>query len=205
MMFVFGKTDLPLRVVMTVVAALFVAVRAYCTGYAGFMKQLQPPMESSQHEDPSYQLVVLGASAAVAGLTWLYLMFAPFDRLLPVPQPVRYALVLVALGCVGLLYWVHTVMGKSWNPYVAMLPEQTLVTSGPFAFVRHPMYTAFFTFGVVYGLASRSLLLTSAWVAWCAIITVRIPIEEALLTETFGDAYRTYQADVPAALIPGVW
>lgn len=72
-----------------------------------------------------------------------------------------------------------------------------LLTEGPFRFSRNPIYL-----GMVLILAGTALLLGSVtpWVAiplfiWMISRNI-IPVEEAMLTETFGDSYRQYQRRV---------
>jgi protein-S-isoprenylcysteine O-methyltransferase Ste14 len=74
-----------------------------------------------------------------------------------------------------------------------MLKGQTLITSGPYQFIRHPIYTAFV-------LILGSILLISAnWFIGLAClgmtvleVTSRIGFEESLMLEYFGDQYREY-------------
>jgi protein-S-isoprenylcysteine O-methyltransferase Ste14 len=73
-----------------------------------------------------------------------------------------------------------------------------LVTSGPYARSRNPMYVAdaIILVGIAVWLGSiPGLLLVAAFVAW--IDRVQIPQEERALSEIFGDGYAAYRARVP--------
>lgn len=81
---------------------------------------------------------------------------------------------------------------------------QTVVTTGPYALVRHPMYAgaSLIFFGV-------PMLLGSGWglalaPVWLLLLVVRIPLEERVLREHFA-GYDDYAARVRYRLVPGVW
>jgi protein-S-isoprenylcysteine O-methyltransferase Ste14 len=89
--------------------------------------------------------------------------------------------------------WTFTNLGRQYSPLLRVRKDQLLVTSGPYAYVRHPLYT--FGFPFMFGLAlvaANWFVLLSAGVALTLLVTVRVPREEAMLTEAFGDAYRDY-------------
>ena len=81
---------------------------------------------------------------------------------------------------------------------------QTVITTGPYAYVRHPMYAGAILYfvgtplllGSAYGLALAPLLVI--------VMSFRIPIEERALREKL-DGYADYAARVRYRLIPGVW
>ena len=81
---------------------------------------------------------------------------------------------------------------------------QTVVTTGPYALVRHPMYAgaSLIFFGV-------PMLLGSGWglalaPVWLLLLVVRIPLEERMLREHLA-GYDDYAARVRYRLVPGVW
>ncbi len=63
-----------------------------------------------------------------------------------VPMPPWSRWVGAALGIVTLplLLWTHHALGKNWSGALEIKGQQTLITSGPYRWVRHPMYTTFF-------------------------------------------------------------
>ncbi len=123
---------------------------------------------------------------------------------LPLPAWPRWTGLGVAVAAFALLEWAQRALGRNWSLRVQVLEEHQLVTRGPYRWVRHPMYTA----GL---LASASVLLLSAnWLvggSWLLMhgwqFALRIPLEEALMTEQFGDAYRHY-ARTTGRLLPRV-
>lgn len=71
-----------------------------------------------------------------------------------------------------------------------------LVTSGPYAFIRHPMYTA--ALCIAFGLACLigSLGCSAAFVIYLLLILRLLPFEEERLLHAYGDHYATYQQNV---------
>jgi protein-S-isoprenylcysteine O-methyltransferase Ste14 len=111
----------------------------------------------------------------------------------PLPAWLRWAGLVLACAAFALLEWCHATLGRNWSGRVQLLNEHALVVGGPYRWVRHPMYTA----GL---LASASALLLSAnWLvggSWLALhvcqFAGRIPLEERLMVQQFGDTYRQY-------------
>jgi protein-S-isoprenylcysteine O-methyltransferase Ste14 len=114
----------------------------------------------------------------------------------------------VILG--ALLYaaamWVfrrtHKALGRHWSITLEIREKHELVSRGPYAFVRHPMYTSF----LLMGLGQAFLL--SNWVAGLAglvgfavLFFLRVDKEERMMLEIFGPEYRAYM-DRTKRLIP---
>ena len=100
----------------------------------------------------------------------------------------------VGLGAVGLilLVWVHHTLGRHWSTNLQLKQEHTLVTSGPYRWARHPMYTALF--GLFAGLVfvAASWLVVPLVAVAIFVLYARIGEEEAMMIEQFGDEYRIY-------------
>ena len=140
-------------------------------------------------------------------------VYAALPRLLDwaslrLPEALRWTGLVLALAAFALLEWAQSALGRNWSLRVQVLEEHELVVHGPYRWIRHPMYTA----GL---LASTSVLLLSAkWLVggiWLLMhgwqFALRIPLEEKLMTEQFGDAYREYARTtgrlIPRLLRPG--
>jgi len=116
-----------------------------------------------------------------------------------VALPIGVRLLGVPLGILGgaLLLWTFTHLGKNLTDTVVVRRDATLVTSGPYARVRHPFYGAVFL-----GMLANTLL-TASWLVglagWTTLVFIRLRVglEEQRLVERFGDDYRAYMRRVP--------
>lgn len=94
---------------------------------------------------------------------------------------------------VWLLYRAHVDLGKNWSPTLEIRQEHTLVTNGVYAYLRHPIYAAVWLTGI-----AQALLLQN-WIAGLALLVtfapiymLRVPREERMMLENFGEQYRLY-------------
>ncbi len=112
----------------------------------------------------------------------------------------------VALTALGIAFAVHARLhlGKNWSGFVTLKKEHTLITSGPYRFVRHPIYTGLLAgiFGTLLAIIpSPSALLMFLLTA--ALLLHKLRLEEKLMRDTFPAQYPAYQQQVKA-LIPFV-
>jgi protein-S-isoprenylcysteine O-methyltransferase Ste14 len=118
-----------------------------------------------------------------------------------IPEGYRWAASLVALKTIPFLLWVFRNIGRNISETVLTKEDHELVTTGPYRWIRHPLYT-----GSILMLFSLSLVAAN-WIlliySTLALILFRflvIPAEEQQLLDTFGGAYRDYQAQTGVIL-----
>jgi len=113
-------------------------------------------------------------------------------------------IVLVCLGVV-LFVWARRTLGRNYSGHVSVKSEQSLVRSGPYRFIRHPAYAGFLLMALGLCLGYSSLTgLGAVLVLLVPGLVYRMRVEEKLLVQHFGDAYRQYRSATPR-LIPGIW
>lgn len=101
-------------------------------------------------------------------------------------------LFLMVLG-LGLRAWSTRVLGSAYTRTLQTQGEQRLVESGPYRWVRHPGYTGTLLVWIGAGVAAQNSIATAAITLVVTTAYVhRIRIEEAMLAEKFGQAYRDY-------------
>jgi protein-S-isoprenylcysteine O-methyltransferase Ste14 len=90
--------------------------------------------------------------------------------------------------------WTFHCLGLNLTDTVVTRRAHTLVTSGPYRWVRHPFYgcVALFTTGSAVVAANWFMAVTGALTIW--LITVRTRTEEAHLLARFGPSYEAYRA-----------
>jgi protein-S-isoprenylcysteine O-methyltransferase Ste14 len=96
-------------------------------------------------------------------------------------------------GCFALAVWARKHLGGNWSGRIEIKLEHELIRTGPYRFLRHPIYTA--VLGMCIGTALvdghlHALLgVAIVVVAYCR----KIPLEETKLREAFGAQYETYR------------
>ncbi|HKP55427.1 MAG TPA: isoprenylcysteine carboxylmethyltransferase family protein [Polyangiales bacterium] len=106
---------------------------------------------------------------------------------------------MVALG-LAFTVWARVHLGANWSAYVARKLDPELVRSGPYAWVRHPIYSGLLLafLGVAVGRGDLGALL-GCGLMWYGLLR-KLRIEERWLQQTFGDAYTRYREEVPGLL-----
>jgi protein-S-isoprenylcysteine O-methyltransferase Ste14 len=112
---------------------------------------------------------------------------------LPLSTWLRWAGIGIAVLGFSLLQWAQDTLGKNWSDTPRMMKAQSLVTSGPYQWIRHPIYTAFILILSSTFIISANGLIGLAWTGMTVLeIASRIRFEENLMLEFFGDQYKTY-------------
>ena len=92
------------------------------------------------------------------------------------------------------LFWrSHTDLGRNWSPSLQIREGHTLVTDGVYRSLQHPMYASIWLWGIAQALVLQN------WIAgWASLVlflpmyAIRVPREEQMMLEQFGEAYRMY-------------
>jgi protein-S-isoprenylcysteine O-methyltransferase Ste14 len=92
-----------------------------------------------------------------------------------------------------ILALAHRHLSLNFNSLVAVRSGQSLIETGPYRFIRHPIYTAYFISYIAGGLLSANWVLTFIPAPlFAAMIALRVGEEEKVMIETFGEAYLAY-------------
>jgi len=108
------------------------------------------------------------------------------------PEWVRWIGVSIGVLCIALIYWLFSSIGSGITPTSATRKEHKLVTSGPYRWVRHPLYTVGSSMFISFGLMADNWFIAMLGALTFMIMAIRTPKEEAKLIEKFGDEYREY-------------
>ena len=110
----------------------------------------------------------------------------------PLPRPVRWLGVALYILSTGLLLWTLRTLGPNLTDTVVTRRAHTLVTRGPYRWVRHPFYVCVALLAIGSTLAAASWFLGLLAVTFLSLIVMRTSIEEEKLVARFGDSYREY-------------
>ena len=108
------------------------------------------------------------------------------------PEWVRWLGVLIGILCVFGIYWLFSSIGSGISPTSATRKEHQLVTSGPYRWVRHPLYTVGSSLFIAFGMMADNWFIALLGILAFIGMAIRTPKEEANLIEKFGDEYREY-------------
>ncbi|SRR5579875_1546872 len=110
-----------------------------------------------------------------------------------------------ALTVSGLAFavWARLHLGRYWSGNVSIKEDHKLIQTGPYRFVRHPIYTGILVGMIGTAIAVGEVRAILAIGFLLAALMVKIPQEEQALTSTFGRKYANYRKKVKA-LVPYV-
>lgn len=118
------------------------------------------------------------------------------------PAVAAIAAMLMAIGGAGMVVWCQRVLGVQWSLTARLVEGHRLVTSGPYAWVRHPIYTAMIPMLAATAVAFSSPVVLLVCLALYIVGTrIRITAEEHLMASAFGEEWTTYRQRV-RALVP---
>ena len=109
-------------------------------------------------------------------------------------------LAIVVLG-ISLAWWARLHLGRLWSGRVTRKEDHRVVDTGPYALVRHPIYTGIILSALATGIAERRGLAFLGSLVIAAGFWLRSRVEERFLKAELGPAYETYARRVPM-LIP---
>ena len=138
--------------------------------------------------------LLFSARARIGPLGW---------RFLPESNAVSYAGLAVTIAGAALAVWARLFLGGNWSSAVTIKEDHQLVRRGPYAVVRHPIYS-----GLLLAAAGTAIAL-GEWRGLVALILafvgwrLKSRVEERFMIEQFGAEYEAYERQVKA-LIPFV-
>jgi len=162
---------------------------------------------SSRTEPMLLQLVVYWAPLIIAfallGPGELFQGSILKERFVPKELWVKWLGLALAASGVFLACWSRQILGRNWSSVVQLKQDHDLIDSGPYRYIRHPIYTGLLLafvgtalkVGDWRGLIAVAIVLLSFW--------RKLRVEERWLTGQFGPAYVAYMQRTKA-LVPGV-
>jgi protein-S-isoprenylcysteine O-methyltransferase Ste14 len=168
----------------------------------GWFAWLYPFIFRAPHNQQRQSITVSAPTRVGLLLEGLAIFFA-FVFHMPLetaPGPIRGILaVALAIGSTVMGWKAVIHLGRQFRVQAGLYHDHQLVRTGPYAFVRHPIYTS------LLGMLLCTILLITEW-QWtplCLLLfiagtEIRVRTEDSLLASRFGDEFRRYQKAVPA-------
>lgn len=196
------ESETPFRIALVLVIALTMAV-VIC-----YRRRAASSDEKISHQDEGIVFaVVLRLAGMFLWIVTLAYLISPSSvqwATFPVHSGIRWFGVVVAAFSTLLMSWTLGSLANNWTDTVVIRVQATLVTDGPYRWVRHPYYvsTALLMFSVT--------LLTANWMIGVAslpvlgLLVIRVPLEEQMLVERFGQQYQDYMIRT-GRFFPRLW
>ena len=187
--------EVRLRVAFWVLIGLLLVIRGVSSwGVRRAGERLLPDRAAVAREGKGVFIGRVAAFLLLMGWIVCYALDPPWVAGLRFPSPawLRWLGFILGLGSLGLLAWTQVALGRQWSAQLQLRAEHHLVTTGPYARVRHPLYTA------MIGLGAGFALLTANWVfALMAAVAVaglmgRVGKEERMMIALLGSEYTEY-------------
>ena len=176
-----------------IVLGLFIGAR-YVRWHARHLigwRASQPGM--TRHKFDTTLLIALSIAWLAAVVVYVAVPQIVVKFAAPMPTAVRWCGVAAPLAGLALLYYSDRCLGENLSVTLRIREGHTLVTSGPYRYVRHPIYTATLFYAAAMGVITANYLLAAAFfLPMLTLIIERLPREEQMMLDAFGDEYRTY-------------
>jgi protein-S-isoprenylcysteine O-methyltransferase Ste14 len=143
----------------------------------------------------TFLIVIVVLSTTLIPLPWLYRQLWP--------SGIWSFWIGAAVTLVGLLFavWARRHLGSNWSQAVTVKQGHELITTGPYALVRHPIYTGILTGFLGTAIALSQVRGVIGFVLIFVALWAKLRTEEEWMRSQFGETYETY-AHETAALVP---
>lgn len=191
------------RVSFAVLIVVIGITRTYGNWIAGTLNDTK-----RQKYDEGWITIALRPVSVVIVLAALVYLVAP--QLLEwsqiaLPDALRASGIALGLASAALMAWVQQSLNKNFSGQLSIREDHTLVTHGPYRWIRHPMYTAtIMLFLAVFLITANLFIGIGGLLMVMAVIIHRTPREEAMLIDAFGSEYEAYMGKT-ARYIPFIF
>ncbi|MDP3696794.1 MAG: isoprenylcysteine carboxylmethyltransferase family protein [Candidatus Taylorbacteria bacterium] len=166
---------------------LILAIRAYChrlaIKYAG----------KTEFKEKRLMRAIIGVPFVLLLVKYMidpgFFVWARLDM----PAWLQWLGFALGTASIPITVWIHANLGINFSSVLHVREKHTLSTTGPYKWVRHPMYTVLFMhfLGILF-LTENLFIGGVSLLGFIIIIAGRLKNEERLMLETFGDDYRRY-------------
>lgn len=133
-----------------------------------------------------FLLIIAWLVLYAVDLPWMDALFISF------PNWLRWVGFVLGLVSLGFWIWTQVALGKDWSPQLQLREGHRLVTTGPYAQIRHPLYAAMIGYGTGLALVTANWVFAVLTILMIVGLSARAPREEQMMLEEFGEEYREY-------------
>jgi protein-S-isoprenylcysteine O-methyltransferase Ste14 len=175
-------------------AVFLVGLVVQCAIRHRFVQRTKSERKTVRQFDRTEKLLLAAMFPPVLLLPLVYcftplLSFADYH----VASYIRWSGAAVMVASLWLFWRSHVDLGQNWSVSLELRENHELVSHGVYRWIRHPMYASIWLWGLAQG-----MVLANWFAGWsvipvfAAMYFIRMPREERLMSEKFGDAYRDY-------------
>jgi protein-S-isoprenylcysteine O-methyltransferase Ste14 len=157
-----------------------------------------------RRESVASRIAHLGPLALAACLLVIHLPAPLGSRFLPDSAMATWLGAGLTAAGLGFATWARVHIAGNWSGTVTLKENHELVRSGPYRWVRHPIYSGLLLAFAGSGLATGEWRGVLAWLIVLLALWRKSRLEERWLAEQFGPEYARYRREV-AALVPGIY
>ncbi len=186
------QSEIPFRVALLLIFVLIVVIGLYHRARAA---------ASGERVSRKEEGYAFAAALRLAGLSlWIsaliYLLHPPLIQFAAVSLPTWMRWIGGAIGglAIVLAYWTLTSLDKNLTDTVYVRKEATLVTNGPYRWVRHPFYVTAGLLMLSVTLLAANWLIGLMGLVVITLLVLRTAKEEQMLIQRFGQQYEAYMA-----------
>jgi protein-S-isoprenylcysteine O-methyltransferase Ste14 len=157
-------------------------------------ERFMPDQQAIRHEGVGLFIGRVVMFFTLIAILLLYAIHHPWMEALDfyLPTWLRWLGFAIGVASIALLIWAQIELGRQFSPQLQLRQEHQLIITGPYSRVRHPLYTALFGFGLSLAMVSANWFFVAFFVLSLFGLVIRIPKEEQMMLDQFGDEYRQY-------------
>lgn len=146
----------------------------------------------------------LGSVVACVLLFPSWLAIGPLGwRVMPGSPSLEWAALVIGVAGFACAFWARIVLGGEWSSQVTLKVDHRLIQTGPYALVRHPIYSGLLLAVLGTAMAGNQLRMYCAVAVLFGAFWYKSRLEEQVLIHAMGQRYIEYRQHT-YALIPGV-
>jgi protein-S-isoprenylcysteine O-methyltransferase Ste14 len=176
------------KIIFGVLFLIFMLIRIY------YAKKIRGNVNIRTEGGKREQFLVFLVSIGMMIIPIIWIFSGLFQMTnMDLPSYARITGIITAILSLWLFYEVHKALGRNWSPVLEIREGHTLTKEGPYKRIRHPMYTQIWIWVIA------QFLITSNWtvglfglISWSILYFIRVPKEEKMMKEAFGEAYLKY-------------
>jgi protein-S-isoprenylcysteine O-methyltransferase Ste14 len=200
--------ELLFRVIFSTLWLIFMGTSTWVR-YSSRQSTGKQPIDQTARRERRLHLVALALFTPFwFGGIILYAILPSWIVFLSIPLPDWFRLIMVGVAALSIPFtlWGYRTLGKNWvhaldQSKFLQRKREPLVTSGPYRYVRNPIYLGAFTFIIALALVAANWLLLLPALALITLIYMQIGKEEKMLIARFGDEYREYMKRTPRFIL----